>query len=382
MINLVESDFINQIIENYKIGIKHQKILNYTKGAHWNNAHNKIDSKKIIDHEVIKNFRFNKTLSYGLDDSEKSKGLIYLLGKSKEWNIDNKFLQNNLPKENIGNNNNSTKFLDYFFDNNELQHIKWANDLIKKIDCNKIKSICEIGGGYGSFARIILNNINAKYFLIDFPEANLISSFYLKSHFPKKKFFMYSEKNKNITDKDLLENDIFIFPPWIINDLNNIIKIDLFINTHSFMEMPKKNIEEYFNFIHKRVSENGYFLNVNRYRKETSGESIRFSKYPYDSYWDCIISHRCHTRFNVHFLLTQRKRENIEKKINEELKKIVPCETNSYNSKEYLVFSNIPLIRKLEFYFRKFSKLILIKLFGVKLLNRIGLKLYLIKNNN
>ena len=46
MSNLTESDFINQIIENYKIGIKHQEILNYTKGAHWNNAHKKLIQKK------------------------------------------------------------------------------------------------------------------------------------------------------------------------------------------------------------------------------------------------------------------------------------------------------------------------------------------------
>ena len=40
--------------------------------------------------------------------------------------------------------------------------------------------VLEIGGGFGSFARIILNNKNVKYFLIDLPEANLMSNYYLQ----------------------------------------------------------------------------------------------------------------------------------------------------------------------------------------------------------
>ena len=38
-----------------------------------------------------------------------------------------------------------------------------------------------IGGGFGSLARIIINDKKCKYFLIDLPEANLMSNYYLQN---------------------------------------------------------------------------------------------------------------------------------------------------------------------------------------------------------
>ena len=57
-------------------------------------------------------------------------------------------------------------------------------DLKDKIQLKKLKVICEIGAGYGCFAQKIIKNSNAKYIIIDLPEANFLSSYYLKKHFP------------------------------------------------------------------------------------------------------------------------------------------------------------------------------------------------------
>ena len=52
----------------------------------------------------------------------------------------------------------------------------------------KLINICEIGGGYGSFAELFIKNYNSKILLIDLPEANLMTSYYLHKSFPEKKF--------------------------------------------------------------------------------------------------------------------------------------------------------------------------------------------------
>ena len=69
---------------------------------------------------------------------------------------------------------------------------------------------------------------NSKVILIDLPEANFISHYYLKTQFPHKKFFVSRDIKKNkITINDILNNDVIILCPW---DELPKIKIDLFCN--------------------------------------------------------------------------------------------------------------------------------------------------------
>jgi len=123
----------------------------------------------------------------------------------------------------------------------------------------------EIGGGFGSLARIIIKNKNTKYFLIDLPEANLLSNYYLKNYFPEKKIFNYLDfKNLDI-EKEINNFDIFILPPNTINSKK--LSFDFIINTRSFQEMNINIIGEYFDLIQNKIVEGGFFLNVNRYFK-------------------------------------------------------------------------------------------------------------------
>ena len=87
----------------------------------------------------------------------------------------------------------------------------------------------EIGGGFGSFARIILNNKNVKYFLIDLPEANLISNYYLQLSFPEKEYLTILILKIGL-EKNVENYDIFILPK--ILDTKNI-NYDFIINTRS-----------------------------------------------------------------------------------------------------------------------------------------------------
>lgn len=177
----------SKILNIYSVNNKIK--LDQYKSEHWKLNYGK-KFKKLKKND-IKNFR-NNYLSKGLDDSYYSHNIqkkIYFdalkkLGKS--------FITSNLNKKNIGNLKNFYLVNNSKIDINELFHIFWLYSLKKFL--KNIKIICEIGGGYGSFAEKIIKNYNCKYILIDLPETNILSSFYISKNFPKKKIYLGNKK--------------------------------------------------------------------------------------------------------------------------------------------------------------------------------------------
>ena len=281
-------------------------IVNYKKlfsSSHWDYNNNK--KKNLFLYKNLKNFRRNG-LSYGLDDQfySKKETLLFLNYLIKECGKE--FIYKLLDKKNIGNARQFIKIKSKSVTANELFHIKFAYDLQNKIALNNKNIICEIGPGYGSLIAKLKKIFHSKIILIDLPEANFINSYYLKSIFPKKNFFLSNDiKNNNITKKNIYENDIIILCPW--EKMPNV-KIDLFINTRSMMEMDYKMIGRYFDFIQNYLKIGGHFLCANRYYKDTVGYPIEFIKYPYDNKWEVVISKSSWFQNHIHFLLTKRLR--------------------------------------------------------------------------
>ena len=317
------SNKFSYLIDVYKLAKKNEKDFIDTQSAHWDKYN--INNDKFLNLDNLLNFRKEQFLSDGLDDArhlQKKTGLLKVLE-----NFDGPFLKQNLPTKNIGNCNYSNNFLGYWFDYGIIHHLKWYEKIQDYIEDNFY--ILEIGGGFGSLSRLILNNHNVKYFLVDLPEANLMSNYYLQSHFPEKKIFNYSDYKKSKL-KDNIDNfDIFILPPRILDKED--INYDFVINTHSFQEMNKKTIKEYFDFIQKKIKSDGYFLSNNRYVKDTVGEVIRFDEYPYDDFWSVEISERSFLQPSMHFCLTKRKSEigNI-KDLLLDLKKSIHVKKNEF----------------------------------------------------
>jgi putative sugar O-methyltransferase len=264
--------------------------------VYWKN----INSLKKFNIQNLKNFRKEEVLSKNLDDQSNLTS-IKLLDYFKYFKSE--FLIKNLPRKNVGNNKNSLDYLGFYFDYGIIHHLKWY-EKIQNIffENKKIKNICEIGGGFGSLARIILNNHCKKYILIDLPENNLLAAFFLTNHFPSKKIYLHAKKG-NLNFRDYKMYDIFILPSFCALDPK--IKIDFFINTRSFQEMNLKEIERYFDFIQTN-NRKFYFLNVNRYSKSIGEEKINFWDYPYDNYWKVLISESSFLQDHTHFLFCSR----------------------------------------------------------------------------
>jgi len=321
------------------------------KSKHW-----EIYNLKKFTLDNLINFRNDGNLSAGLDDQNDTFAFneySEVINKTSEL-----YVLNNLPKKNIGNSNILIPFKDVFMDYNKLIHIYWfwiiENKILKNI---KINNICEIGGGFGSFSELFIKNYNTKTFLIDLPEANLMSAYYLKELFPQKKFYLFDDYKKNeiLSKSDFDENDIIILPPNC--NIDKKIKIDFFINTRSMMEMNFDVIRSYFDFIHQHIIDDGYFLNINRYEKNSVGFPIKISEYPYDKNWKVLISEPSFNQNWIHFLLTQRSFKKDEINILEELNNINIIGRKFYgmNTPKFIIFKKILKI-----------------IFGVKFLNYIG----------
>jgi putative sugar O-methyltransferase len=296
----------------------------FYKSQHWERYNLR---KRLYTKSNLFNFRNNK-LSDGLDDQSSlnniKKNYTKLIKITKKT-----FLINNLLNKNIGNLKNFETCEGKILDFGQLFFIYWLYLLKKNV--NKINLICEIGSGYGGFAeKIIRNYPKAKYLIIDLPEANFLSSYFLSKHFPNKKILLAYEKNREVIYKsDFDKYDIIIIPPWFKVEG---VKFDLFINTRSMMEMDKDVIFKYFEFIQNNISEKGYFFNANRYYKNTVKKPLKLIDYPYDNNWNTLISQPSFQQKHIRILLTQRSK-NPKKSIQKELKKLKKI-TEKYFLKE------------------------------------------------
>lgn len=311
------------------------------KSKHWERYNLR---KNLYKKSYLHNFR-NNFLSAGLDDQNSNLNIkkSYLKLKKK---IGEKFIIKNLFNKNIGNLKNFIYFKEKILDFGQLFFIYWLYLLKKNI--KKINFICEIGSGYGGFAeKIIKNYPNTKYLIIDLPEANFLSSYFLSKHFPNKKILLAYEKNREIIYKsDFNKFDIIIIPPWFKVEG---IKFDLFINTRSMMEMDKDVILKYFEFIQNNVSEKGYFFNVNRYFKNTVKKPLKLIDYPYDGNWNTLISQPSFQQRHIRILLTQRSK-NPKKSIQKVLKKLIKI-TEKYFFKENR--NKIPFYKNIYHFIKK-----------------------------
>lgn len=305
MLNINNSE---KLINSYETS---KKFLEKYESKHWKNLN---QSKRDLFFDSIDvnlmhlhKFRSDKFLSKGLDDAVETQFIPEIFFQLAQKNSAEKCLSY-LQDVNVGESNHCLHIFNKYMDYHELFLVDYVCVLDKHV-LGDISNpvICEIGGGYGSLARMIASKNNCKYILIDLPEANLLSSYYLDQHFASqgKRILFFSDLNKDSLSKDdIAEYDFIIIPPNI--NFANDLKVDLFINTRSMMEMNFSTIEKYFSLIHTNIHSDGFFLNINRYIKRTVGENIMISRYPYDEKWKVRVSEKAFMQEHIHLLLTQR----------------------------------------------------------------------------
>ena len=296
-----------------------KSILDYQqkyKSNHWVFENDK--KKHLLNKEFIKDFRKND-LYVNLDDKSRNVDSLLSFYKQIVKKVGKIFVEQNLDTNNIGNNQQYLEYKNYFVDLNLLHTINFFYEIVKNINLENKITICEIGGGYGHLTKLLIKNFKPKIILIDLPETNYLSSYYLMENFRDLRFLLYSNIQSNYVDNDIIKKyDVIIIPPWV--KVQNV-KLDLCINIRSMMEMNLEIINDYFNFIQKNIKKGGYFVNINRYLKNTVGYDVKLAEYPYDDYWSVLSSKQSEFQPHIHQLITKRT-EKEETSISNELRSI------------------------------------------------------------
>jgi putative sugar O-methyltransferase len=127
-----------------------------------------------------------------------------------------------------------------------------------KIKPDEKATVCELGGGYGRNAYVILQALpKVKYVMIDIPPALHVSQAYLSSVFGDRKIFHFRDFQsfKDIEAEYNSADIVFLLPHQA--RLVPQKSVDLFINISSLQEMTYDQVNEYFKLIHSLTK--GYF---------------------------------------------------------------------------------------------------------------------------
>ncbi len=122
------------------------------------------------------------------------------------------------------------------------QHDKIAS----RINFSKVHTLFEIGGGFGANVHLLLHNYKniKKVLYLDIPPNLYVGTQYLKSFYGNAVIDYKTSKNMSLIgfkDDDSLE--IYCIAPWQIEQFAG--SIDVFINSHSFVEMPEIVVQNY-----------------------------------------------------------------------------------------------------------------------------------------
>lgn len=353
---------LKKILNNYNLSI--QDYDTDHKSDVWTYLYKNF-SKKLGDGKCLNNFRNNKKLSEGLNNI----GGFFLTLETLLKIIDvcgKEFIDKNYENE-IGAPDDVYLIGGREYNYNDLLNIKNLFFIKQNIKIQP-KIILEIGAGYACLsAKLKKNYEDAKIICIDLPEALAIQTYYLNKNFPDKKFFLYEDFKKldNPKNLDFNTHDFYLLPPRVIDQISLENKIDLIINIDSMMEMRKNAISRYFNFIHKSLSNNGIFYNVNKYEKSKSGEIVRISEYPYNKFWKVLYSKGDCLNPNVHVLITQKT--NFESNVLEELLTKLPKTNPSIGLKKRHYVPKQIIRKLLNAFFNFIPKKFLMKLFKIYL---------------
>jgi len=120
------------------------------------------------------------------------------------------------------------------------------DNIARRINFEEANSIFEIGGGFGTNIHLLLENYPniRKVIYLDIPPNLYVGTQYLKSFYGNSVIdYLTTRELSTVQFTDNEELEIFCIAPWQIEQLNN--SVDVFINAHSFVEMPIKTAQNY-----------------------------------------------------------------------------------------------------------------------------------------
>jgi putative sugar O-methyltransferase len=139
-----------------------------------------------------------------------------------------------------------------------LNLLEQHDNIASRIKFNDAYSIFEIGGGFGTNIHLLLENYKniRKVLYLDIPPNLYVGTQYLKAFYGTAVFnyrdLKHLDSIKFAADDNI---EIFCIAPWQIEKFESAV--DIFMNSHSFVEMPNNIVKNYvdkFNGFHESIN--------------------------------------------------------------------------------------------------------------------------------
>lgn len=163
-----------------------------------------------------------------------------------------------------------------------LELARTLSVISQKINLAKVRSMIEIGGGFGANVHIMLQNFPnlRKVIYLDMVPNLFVGTEYLRNLYGKSvKDYIYLKDHPKINFSNNDDLEIMCIPPWLIESLS--CQVDYFHDAHSFVEMPENVVKNYVNFVEKILSKDGYIslVSYDNFDEETTFNPDKLSNY-------------------------------------------------------------------------------------------------------
>lgn len=162
------------------------------------------------------------------------------------------------------------------------------------VDRREVKTILELGPGYGRTAYVFLAlQPSCRYILVDIPPALFVAQRYLTAVFPDRRVFPFRAIDNFEDVREEFEDSSIIFLTPNQLDLLPDRSVDMFLNISSLHEMRMDQIRFYFNEIERLTRRYFYFKQWQETTVPFENETIRESDYPVRDNWRLVNRQQC-----------------------------------------------------------------------------------------
>lgn len=172
--------------------------------------------------------------------------------------------------------------------------LEYEGILHQDIDRREIRTIMELGPGYGRTAYVFLAlQANCRYILVDIPPALYVAQRYLSNVFAERRIFGFRAFDKFADVREDYENAEIIFLTPNQLELLPDNSVDLFINISSLHEMRMDQIRFYFTLINRLTRKYFYFKQWKTTTVPLENEKVSEADYPVGDDWKLIYRRQC-----------------------------------------------------------------------------------------
>ncbi len=172
--------------------------------------------------------------------------------------------------------------------------LEYRSILAPQIDRGQIRTILELGPGYGRTAFVFLSALpGARYVLVDIPPALAVSERYLSSVFADRRIFRYRPFRSYAEVRDEFERAqiAFLLPQQL--QLLPDRSVDLFVNISSLHEMRVDQIRYYFEILGRLLRGYCYLKQWRESKIPYENVTIREADYPIPRSWRQLYWRPC-----------------------------------------------------------------------------------------